>query len=64
MSEKENTELKINIFGIIDSTKVYDYLKYFGDSNWDKIDFKKFSKYYNKDIDNYNFSLDKIIEQL
>lgn len=61
--EEGDTELKVNVFGLIDKTNVEGYAEHFGDSNWSKIDFKKFSKYYNKDVAKYNFSLEKILEQ-
>lgn len=63
LKEEHGTELKINIFGTIDSSNVDDYLKHFGDSNWNKIDFRKFSKHYNKNFQHYDFSLNKILEQ-
>lgn len=62
---ENNNELEhqINVFSIIDSSNANKYLKYFGDSDWDKIDFKKFSKVYNPDIKEYNFSLEEIFKQ-
>jgi ABC-type sugar transport system substrate-binding protein len=61
--EEGDTELKVNVFGLIDKTNVDGYAQHFGDSNWSKIDFKKFSKHYNSSVDKYNFSLEKILEQ-
>lgn len=57
------TELKINIFGIIDKSNSDNYIKYFGDQNWEKIEFSKFSLIKNRSINKYNFSLEKILEQ-
>ncbi|MFK7827044.1 MAG: ABC transporter substrate-binding protein [Oligoflexales bacterium] len=60
-SEGIRTESKM---GIIHQDNISDYLKYFKDSNWDKIDFKKFSKVLNPNIKKYDFSLDTILNQL
>jgi ABC-type sugar transport system substrate-binding protein len=57
-------EHQINIFGIIDKSNVARYCTYFQNENWNKIDFRTFSKYYNNKIDEYDFSLDKILSHL
>lgn len=36
---------------------VGNYLKYFGTGHWRKIDFRRFSKFYNRDLKTYNLSL-------
>jgi len=46
----------------ITKANVDEYLNYFGDQNWDKIDFRKFSKTYNPALKEYDFSLPKLFE--
>ena len=48
---------------VIDQTNVARYLEIFGDQNWDKIDFKKFSRWENKPQKIYQFQLTKILNQ-
>jgi len=59
----EGTEVKVNVFGAIDKYNVDNYLKYLGDQNWNKIDFKKFSKIENESLENYEFGLEPILRQ-
>jgi ABC-type sugar transport system substrate-binding protein len=49
---------------LIDRNNVNVYLKNFGDRNWGKIDFRKFSKVHNKNLKRYDFSLDQLLNQL
>ncbi|MFK7823924.1 MAG: ABC transporter substrate-binding protein [Oligoflexales bacterium] len=49
---------------IINESNVNDYLKYFKDSKWGKIDFKKLSKVLNPKVKEYDFSLKTILKQL
>lgn len=41
-----------------------DYLEYFGDSNWSKIDFTAFSKVHHPEISDYTFTLEALFAQL
>ncbi len=50
--------------GVIYQDNVHDYLKRFGERNWDQIDFQKFSKVHNSNLKKYNFSLEAILNQL
>ncbi len=49
---------------LIDKDNVQEYLAIFGDRDWSRIDFKKFSKVYNKSLEQYDFSLDQLFRQL
>ncbi len=40
------------------------FMKYFSDSQWGKIDFTRFSRVLNPDLDHYNFSFEEILRQL
>ena len=60
-SEGLNIQSRMNI---IDQSNVEDYLKYFKDRKWEKIDFKKLSKVLNPKIKKYDFSLNTILKQL
>jgi ABC-type sugar transport system substrate-binding protein len=42
---------------------VGNYLKYFGTGHWRKIDFRQFSKFYNRDLKTYNFSLETLLAE-
>ena len=53
-------ELQIDIFDVITSSNANTYSTYLEDKDWDKIDFKMFSKSYNHKVLDYDFSLDKI----
>ena len=55
--------LKMKIFDKIDDSNVKSYLDKFGDKNWDKIDFTRFSKALNSDVKQYEFSLTEILKQ-
>lgn len=47
----------------IDKTNIDKYLTVFGNQNWNKIDFKKFSKVYNPTLKSYDFSLHAVFKQ-
>ena len=49
---------------LIDRNNVKQYLQAFGNRNWNKIDFKQFSKVYNTDLKHYDFSLQKLMQQI
>lgn len=48
---------------IIDKSNVSQYLKHLSDTQWDKVDFRKFSKVQNPDLKNYDFSLKALLNQ-
>ena len=48
---------------VIDRTNVTQFLEVFGDQNWNKIDFKKLSRWKNKTVKNYQFELSTILNQ-
>lgn len=49
---------------VLNSTNIDAYQEYMGDSNqWGTIDFRIFSKSYNPELQNYDFSLDAILQQ-
>ena len=60
-SEGISFESRMNI---IHQDNIADYQKYFKDRNWEKIDFKKFSKVLNPKLKKYDFSLDAILKDL
>ena len=43
---------------------INDYLRKFGDGNWNKIDFRRFSKKYNPHLSKYDFSLDAVLHSV
>ena len=49
---------------IMDQSNVEEYAKKLGDRNWEKVDFRKFSKFYNKELKHYDFSLKNLLHQL
>lgn len=51
-------------FSALTSKNIQTYLDKLGDQDWSKIDFKLYSKTYNKEIDKYDFSLDAVLENL
>lgn len=48
----------------IDRFNVEDYLRNFGDQDWTKVDFGKFSMVKNPDLPAYDFTLDALLEQM
>lgn len=47
----------------IDKSNVDQYLEVFGEQEWHKLDFKKFSKIHNRSLEKYDFSLDTVLKQ-
>lgn len=50
-------------FSRLTAKNVDEYLHHFGDGDWSKIDFKRFSKHLNPDRKSYDFGLSAILEQ-
>lgn len=57
----EAVEFQCPIFGSLDANNVDNFLAKFGDRDWSKADFTRFSKVRNPGSTKYNFSLDAII---
>lgn len=57
--EFESLKLKSN-FTALTQKNIQLYLDNFGDNDWTKIDFTKYSKTLNKDMKGYNFQLDEL----
>ena len=60
----EGKELRLNCFDIINQENVDKYREIFTKRNWESIDFRKFSKDYNKEIKKYNFTIENVIKEL
>jgi len=56
------TELQFPIFSSLDRRNVDRYLAVFGDGDWNKIDFRKFSKVLNPRLLQYTFSLEGVYD--
>ncbi|MBF0187805.1 MAG: ABC transporter substrate-binding protein [Magnetococcales bacterium] len=50
--------------GVLDSENVAQYLALFADGNWDKVDFRRFSKVLNPEMERYDFSHAAILRSL
>lgn len=51
-----NYEMKINFFSPIGKKEVDEYYKYLDKNNWSKINFKKYTKFHNKNLKEYKFN--------
>ena len=51
-------------FSLITPKNVGRYRKHFGNNNWSRIDFKKFSKHLNPKLKKYDFGLKAVLEQV
>ncbi|MFB2862077.1 ABC transporter substrate-binding protein [Aeromonas sp. MdU4] len=59
----EGVQVRQRLFGVIDAQNVDQYLSVFGDENWQKIDFTRFSKELNPSLKKYDFSIEAILRQ-
>jgi ABC-type sugar transport system substrate-binding protein len=59
----EGVQLKRPMFGVLYKKNIDAFLSKFGDRNWSKIDFRRFSKTYHPDIKEYDFSPESVIYQ-
>jgi len=59
---EDGTLLKYKIFGALNSRNINQFMEKFGDRDWRKIDFTRFSKILNPDIRKYQFSVESILE--
>ncbi len=62
--ENEGLEILLDGFSVLDIENVNNYQALFGGEDWDKIDFRNFSKSINQDLNKYDFSLKNIFNQL
>lgn len=51
-------------FSLIDKENVESYLQYFGTNDWDSIDFRRFSRRHNPELEEYRFGLDEVMAQM
>jgi ABC-type sugar transport system substrate-binding protein len=58
------TELQLPLFSLLDRQGVVRYLAVFGDGDWTKIDFRKFSRILNPDQQRYDFSMEKVYQNI
>ncbi|MDX1570576.1 MAG: ABC transporter substrate-binding protein [Xanthomonadales bacterium] len=47
---------------VLTQDNVGDYLERFGSEDWGQVDFKRFSKHLNKDLENYDFSIENLLQ--
>jgi ABC-type sugar transport system substrate-binding protein len=59
----EGPALQRQIFGILNRNNIDVFLNKFGDRNWNKVDFSRFSKVLNPSLTKYDFSTEAVIEQ-
>ncbi|RJP84572.1 MAG: hypothetical protein C4518_18835 [Desulfobacteraceae bacterium] len=59
---EDGTLLKYKIFGALHIENIDQFINTFGDRDWRKIDFTRFSKILNPDIRKYQFSVESILE--
>ena len=57
-----NKRILSNSFGVANSSNISNILTIVQDADWQKINFKDFSKYENKTLDMYDFNLNKIFK--
>jgi ABC-type sugar transport system substrate-binding protein len=62
--KKKNYELNIKIFNSINSRESDEFLNYLNESNWSKIDFKRFSKSLNSGMKSYDFNSKEILRTI
>lgn len=64
ITESETTKfIHDEIFSSLTSKNIDSYYNYLGDEEWEKIDFREFSKILNSELERYDFSLEKILSQ-
>ncbi|MBU1568675.1 MAG: ABC transporter substrate-binding protein [Proteobacteria bacterium] len=59
----EGVALQYPIFGVLDRNNINAFLDKFENRDWNKIDFRKFSKVLNPNLQKYNFSSEAVIQQ-
>lgn len=57
----QGTRLQYKIFGSLDSRNIDHFLNTFGDRDWNKIDFTRFSKVLNPNLNEYPFDVESIL---
>lgn len=61
--EQYNTKIDSSMF-LLDSKNVDEYFEIFSSQQWTKIDFRKYSKIYNKELLKYDFSIKTFFENI
>ncbi len=62
---KKELGLEINLdMSKLTSENIREYKQNFSPSSWEKIDFKKYSKFYNQNLEKYNFTLDSFMKSI
>jgi len=59
----EDVALQRPVFGVLNMSNINSFLDKFGHRDWNKIDFRNFSKVLNPNLKKYNFSPDALIGQ-
>lgn len=57
-------EMKPEVFGSLDASNVASYVRSFGEGNWNKLDFSRFSRKHNPKIKKYDFSLISVMKSV
>jgi ABC-type sugar transport system substrate-binding protein len=60
---EEGAQLQRPIFGVLDRSNIDLFLARFGDRNWNKVEFARWSKVLNPQLKAYNFSAESVIHQ-
>lgn len=61
-ASSEGLEIQSEVFGALNIENIDAYIKNYGDQNWEKLDFKKFSKKLNPKLEKYDFSLKSVLK--
>ncbi len=61
-AEGKEARLKYRVFSAIHSENINRYLDKFGDQYWQRIDFTRFSKALNTNMETYNFDLENLLK--
>ena len=59
--DEVGTKIQLNM-SILTKNNVNKYLEKYSSQNWNKIDFRKYSKVLNKKLVKYNFSLESLYD--
>lgn len=59
----EGLELKRSIFGVINNNNIDFFIKKLGDRDWEKFDFRQFSKVLNPRLKRYNFNAEALLKR-
>ena len=62
-ADDEGADLRSEM-GVLDAGNIATYIDRFSNSDWDRIDFTRFSKILTPAVERYDFSLNAVLEQL